>query len=400
MEREQHIHALFNRFLENRYTLRDFQELRDFFHTEGDEEIIRALILESLSADNTGREDEVRQIVDNVKRRLADKFADTYVQDRKIKKIGWNTWAKFIAAALVVGLFAAGVIWYFQLIETTIEETHLISRYGDDVLPGRDRATITLADGRVIDLDSAAIGLLAQEQGAAINLDENGIITYESHDKGLDVETSAFNTLTTPRGGQYRIVLADGTKVWLNAGSSLIYPATFTGKQRTVKLEGEAYFEVARNDLQPFVVESGDQGIQVLGTQFNVNAYADQQAKVTTLVEGGIVVYNESSDTAIKIEPNQQATNDGNKFTVLPVDVEDYIAWKDNYFQFSGTELPDAIKQLERWYDLDVDYSTIPEWKIFARISRDKKLSEILYMIEETSGNKFKIEGRRLTIQQ
>jgi transmembrane sensor len=336
-------------------------------------------------------EDYQRPDLDRIKKQL-----DRRVLWRSRRKISLT---RYVTAAAILMFLSFGIVWHFQSLDTT-PQTELTSRYGDDVLPGRNRATITLADGRVIDLDSATNGLLAQEQGASITKDENGLITYEAQSDGLGARAAAFNTIATPRGGQYRITLPDGTKVWLNAESSLKYPTNFTSGERKVTLEGEAYFEVAPNAKQPFLVQSGSQQVTVLGTQFNVYAYANERTEVTTLVEGTVSVRNAASGKELTIKPNQQVTNNGSDLSMQTVDVQDYTAWKDNYFQFSGTELSDAIRQLERWYDLEVDYATIPEGKLYARINRDRKLSTILFTIEKTSGIKFRIEGRRLTIQQ
>lgn len=397
MEREKHIRQLFERFLENRYSHRDFRELREYFNTEGDYDTISALIRQVLADESThGLEGDADRIVSTVKHGLAAKIQDGKAPSRKIGRDG-RVWIRYLAAAMILIFLSIGLVWYFQSRQAS-EQPQLVSRYGGDVLPGRDRATITLADGRVIDLDSAAIGFLAEEQGATITKGDDGTVAYQKQDGATDANT--FNTIATPRGGQYRIVLPDGSKVWLNAESSLKYPTGFTGNHRAVTLEGEAYFEVSPDTGKPFTVESGGQRVEVLGTQFNLHAYPDEQMEVTTLAEGTVSVRNTASGKHLTVEPGQQVRNNGNGLSVRKVDVRDYIAWKDNYFQFSGTELPDAIRQLERWYDLEVDYTAIPRRKLHARINRDRKLSTILLTIEETSGIKFKIEGRRLSVRQ
>ena len=299
-------------------------------------------------------------------------------------------------AAAVLMFLSIGLIWWYQRSETSLPQQQASTQYNDDVMPGGNRATITLADGRTIDLDSAASGLLAQEQGAKITKTDDGTIVY---DEQQGASNTALNTISTPRGGQYKVVLPDGSAVWLNAASSLRYPTKFASNERKVELMGEAYFDVSHDAKKPFLVKSGEQTVQVLGTQFNINTY---QGNViyTTLVTGSVRINEEASGKSVTIKPNQQVTYNGRSLDVQPVSVDQYVAWRDGDFRFRETPLIDVLQQLERWYDVEVDYNNVPDAHINGVLSRNRKLSTILLSIEKTTGVKFKIEGRRLSISE
>jgi ferric-dicitrate binding protein FerR (iron transport regulator) len=298
---------------------------------------------------------------------------------RSPRKIRWWPYA---AAAVTIGMIG----WLYlkpvpepsvPLVATTIHKT--------DIQAGSNKATLTLADGSTIALDS--IGIL--QQGATTIRRKPGILQYAAQGKQ---ETVSFNTLSTPRGGQYQVMLPDGSKVWLNAASRLKYPTAFNGKERIVELEGQAYFEIAKNAHQPFKVHVNGTDIQVLGTSFDVMAYPDEKTTNTTLLEGAVKV----ADKILK--PGQQAAVSGSDINIRQVNTEDVIAWKNGYFSFRDADLPTVMRQLSRWYDVTISYhGAIPQGTFSGEIGRTLSLEQALQILEQTRVH-FKIEGRQIVI--
>ncbi len=274
-----------------------------------------------------------------------------------------------------------------------------------DIAPGANKATLTLADGSTITLDDKADGPIKELPGLVITKTQKGELIYtvsanpgsaQIRDGNSGKETSIrTNTVATPRGGQYQVVLPDGTHVWLNAASALTYPESFGGKTRLVKLEGEAYFEVAKNKAMPFHVVTRNQDVEVTGTHFNVNGYLDEQPMRTTLLEGGVTIHHEGQSQ--RIVPGQQATVLSNSpaVKVMGVDTEEVVAWKNGLFQFNNASLAQIMTQLERWYDITVDYGSLPAKRYNGMIPRSANLSRVLKMLELTGSIKFKIDNNR-----
>lgn len=304
------------------------------------------------------------------------------------------------AAASILMIFSAsiGIYWYNQ---NNVQQTQLTSIYGDDVLPGGNHATLTLADGSTIKLDSLSLGLIAEQSGMHITKEEDGTITYNTISDGMDATGAvAFNTITTPRGGQYKVVLPDGTQVWLNAASSLKYPTRFSESERIVELEGEGYFDVAHNEKQPFIVKSGQQQVQVLGTQFNIAAY-DKDPATTTLVNGSIKVTSNRRDISKVLKPGQQAEITDGQIVVKKVDVRDFISWKDGIVILSQTDLTQVIRQIERWYDVEFEFTDLPkETKLNGVLHRNANLSAILEILELNTEITFKVNERRVIVNK
>lgn len=315
-------------------------------------------------------------------------------QNREKPKIRTMPWIRYAAAILIFLSVGIGVYWYSQHAEP---QTQLTSKYGDDALPGSDRATLTLVDGSIIDLDSAASGLLAEQSGIIITKTETGEITYEIKDKGQSSSAPAYNTISTPRGGQYKIVLPDLSCVWLNAASSLRYPTHFSGAERRVELSGEAYFQVTRNVQQAFIVESGGQETKVLGTEFNVNAYLKEES-LTTLIEGSVQVSRGTEH--IKLKPGQQSQWTGSRFNISNVNTESYAGWREGWFVFHDVSLKEIMPQLERWYDIKVDYSTLPDELYYGRVGRNVPLSQVLDMLQQGRDFTFSLKERRLMVKR
>ncbi len=269
---------------------------------------------------------------------------------------------------------------------------------GQDIEPGINKAVLTLGDGSKINLDDSGDGLIATQSGIRIHKASNGAIRYEVIDQAnYSNPKISYNTIETPKGGKYQIILPDGSKVWLNAASSLRFPSAFTGKKRDVELNGEAYFEVTKNKQLPFRVHTRDMNIVVTGTAFNVMAYNDERFSATTLVEGSVDIKNTSRK--LSLTPGEQAVNnDGTSLIKNEVDVEQYIAWKNGLFQFNNTDIQSVMRQIGRWYDVSVEYrGKIPQTTFGGFISRDSKLSQVIKMLE-LSGVRFSIEDKKIVV--
>ena len=266
-----------------------------------------------------------------------------------------------------------------------------------DIAPGGNKATLTLADGSKIDLGSVKNGALTTQSGTHI-IKQNEQLSYNAADNAIATEAT-YNTLTTPKGGQYQLTLVDGTKVWLNAASSLKFPTAFTSGDRVVELTGEAYFEVAHNAKQPFKVRAANQVIEDVGTQFDVNSYADEDIAATTLVQGSVKILNAKGQTMIS--PGQQylLKNNGSSEIKDNVDIEEVTAWKSGMFQFDNADIKTIMRQISRWYNVDVEYSgQVPASTYHGRISRNSNASAVLRILE-LSGINFTIERGKIIIK-
>ncbi|MBO9632878.1 MAG: FecR family protein [Chitinophagaceae bacterium] len=262
-----------------------------------------------------------------------------------------------------------------------------------DILPGGERAILTLADGSKIALDSAATGQLAKQGNASVIKLANGEIRYDVN--GHSQTATMMNTMSTPRGGQYQLILPDGSKVWLNAASAISYPTAFTGNERRVKVSGEVFLEVAQNKEKPFVVDvDGKSTVQVLGTSFNINSYADEGNIKTTLIDGSVKI---NQQTILK--PGQQATVAGNNVTIHKANTEQVLAWKNGNFDFTGLDFKALMRQLERWYDIDIKYERdLTDFKSEGQVDRGVSLTGMIRFLSNF-GIKARLEGRVLIIE-
>ncbi len=257
---------------------------------------------------------------------------------------------------------------------------------------------LTLSDGSRVTLDSA--GRAIEQKGARAVNNGNGTLAYTGK-QDVDGENElVFNTLATPRGRYYKVILSDGTKVWLNAASNLHYPTHFSDSLRRVELTGEAYFEVAGNAGSPFVVKAGTQTITVLGTAFNVKAYEDESYIKTTLVEGSILLDPQDGGNARLLKPGDQATLENGHLSIKKTDAKEDVAWMSDLFYFSNTDLQVVAHQLQRWYNIDVDFSSLPPEKLYGQLPRSTPLSQLLNAIEKTSNIKFKLTDNRLFVEK
>jgi transmembrane sensor len=303
----------------------------------------------------------------------------------------------YYAAAAVFVLAMFGLMFYPKQEEAVPKLTNSKTAKPFSIIkPGSNKAILTLSNGTVINLSDAQAGLVSRQGNIRVGKAADGLLVYQG--KANKKQPVIFNTVTTPRGGQYQIVLPDGTKVWLNAASSLKFPSIFSAAERSVELQGEAYFEVAKNKHQPFKVAVKQMNIEVLGTYFNVNAYADEASIKTTLLEGSVKL---SSGNNHKIlAPGQQASL-GHKpgFQIKAVNVEEAVAWKNGYFIFDNENIQDIMRKVARWYDVEVVYQgKIDKGSYGGTVSRFNSVTGVLKSLELTGTVHFKTEGRRITV--
>lgn len=297
------------------------------------------------------------------------------------------------AAAIILLLGIGAYLW------TTNKKTNTPALVKTDVIaPGREGAVLTLADGSKMVLDSLGNGVVANQQGVQVLL-QNGQLAYDPSG-GTSGET-VYNTISTPNGRQFKLLLPDGSKVWLNAASSIKFPTAFAGKERRIELEGEAYFEVAKNADMPFRVTMRDATeVEVLGTSFNINAYRNEAAIRTTLLTGAVRLnaFNQSQT----LKPGQQAVIKPSKEqleVVQSADLDQVMAWKNGLFNFDDASLEEVMRQLERWYDIDVTYAKgVPSIRFGGEINRQNTLQDVLQILEKSNVHFRQEEGRKLVV--
>jgi len=314
-------------------------------------------------------------------------------------------WPRMVAAAAAI-LLIIGSLFYFN----DAPKEHIVVKQKavvTDIVPGGNKAILTLADGKKVSLTDAAIGEILRKEGVQIEKTKDGQLVYKSTVEVISGEI-AYNTIETPVGGEYQVNLPDGSKVWLNASSTLHFPVQFGGNRRKVELKGEAYFEIAKggrqNRTMPFTVVTGNQEVTVLGTDFNISAYADDGLISTTLLSGAVKVsslVNHVPTVSVLLKPGQKAVKkgDGRHIAVSNADLYEDMAWKKGYFIFNNENIKVIMKKLARWYDIDVVYQgDMSDVAFQGNYSRTRSLSNLLKTIELTNKVKFKIEGRRVLV--
>lgn len=316
-----------------------------------------------------------------------------YQQKRKARIFQARLWPKLIAAASIV--LVAGVGFYFY---NTNKKAEQQSVYANDIDPGKNGATLTLADGKKILINDVGAGNIASQSGVRISKTADGQIIYEI--TGSNSGKTEYNTLTTTRGEQTQVRLPDGSLVFLNAVSSLKFPTSFAKlKERSVEILGEGYFEIAKDKVHPFIVKNEKQQIEVLGTHFNVNAYHDEPSVKTTLLEGSIKI--STAQNASVLKPGEQAVNSNENLAIGNVDVDKAVAWKNAKFVFDDENIESVMRKLSRWYNVEVVYQDNVSNRTFTgSISRYDKISKILDKITYIEAVHFKVEGRRITVMK
>ncbi|WP_431293059.1 FecR family protein [Pedobacter sp. P26] len=383
MSKPNRIKFLFDQYLNNAITKDELAELNQ--HLQDDE-----------------RQSQLDEVINGY---FNSTFHSAHPKSKAIGDLAWNEIAQaiekvqpkqrklfsslqYIATAAAVLIFLFTTFFIYKFID---HKDSLRKDIAHDILPGTHRATLQAANGKIYQLEGSKQEIITDEN--TIRYKDGALLEKEDQIQNF--------TLSTPKGGQYRITLADGTKVWLNAASSISYPSAFAGKERRVVVMGEAYFEVAHNAQKPFIVSTQVQEIKVLGTAFNVNAYQNEGVTVTTLVHGRVQLNGAYISKAAFLNPGEQSVLNQNAFQITPVDASFYTAWKDGEFIFKATPLTEVLRQIERWYNLDIDYSGIPDdIQIHASIQRNRPLSAVLTALEKITNLKFDVQGRRMKLMR
>ena len=454
------ISDLIIKHLKGELTMEEYQELQDWVHLSEENSILFAQLTDADSlAELLQESDRLRRTIKNkIDQRIGDydrvddnehadlQYNDSWHSERLyvgaeegklvylpgVRRSRRRVWL-YAAAACFLAILTGGYFWMTNRPSPSIAgRTVPVSK--NDVAPGSDKAILTLGNGSTIVLENAGNGNLAVEGNSRVTKDKN-LLAYTVNGNTPTVNNSlatptppaiVYNTLTTPRAGQYRLVLPDGSKVWLNNSSSLKYPTSFTGKNREVMLSGEAYFEVAKDAAKPFIVKLTDIVVNVLGTSFNIMAYGDDPAVKTTLLTGKVSVAatgnmpatadndNKTSQAISKssqaqatgrqtiLSPGEQAivSQEGNWKILKGVDTEEAIAWQRGYFHFSHENIGDVLRQLARWYDVEVEITIpVPDYTYDGEIGRDLSLSAILRHLEKKDLH-FQIDGKKLIVSR
>ncbi len=314
---------------------------------------------------------------------------------RHLSRKNLRTFYRTMAAAAVLACILAGVYtWRYYYVQPKT----LVLKKSTEIKPGGHKAELILADGSTIVLDEAGAGTVGQQGSTKIIKLDSGRLAYHAVN-GNSNAAPEYNTIRTPKGGQYQVVLPDGSQVWMNAASSLKFPVAFTGNSRTVMLTGEAYFEIAQHAEKPFIVQTSGIEVKVLGTQFNVMAYADEASIKTTLLEGAVRVTQGAASVMMK--PGQQASIAGkeDRFLITHPEMEEVMAWKEGQFRFRKAEIPVIMRQIARWYDVEIEYKgDVSGIRMYGSMTRKENIEQLLELMEQTGRVHFTINGNRITV--
>lgn len=384
MEKNDRIKSLYHKFLDNSINKEEYQQLLTYFGSDVDPENLQELILRELESDDAAdvflhHRKQITHTVGNVRDKLRATVSIASPLRRSVVKRLWP----YMAAAVVL---IVGSVSYLSLRDTATDAIAAV-----DISPGANRALLRLENGEEIMLSE-------QQQGLRT---AHGMISY-SDGTAIKMYTAVQKlTLTTPAAGQYQVQLPDGTKVWLNALSSISYPTRFEGDVREIAITGEAYLEVSKDVSKRFVVMANQQEIEVLGTHFNVNTYADDGKNYTTLAEGSVKVTNKADGSTVRLKPGEQSVIAHSQGLIVnKVDIEQVLSWKEGFYLIQNQPLSLFSKQIERWYNVDIEMGNKGDLRLSAMIPRDVNLFEVLQAIELKTGIKFKVEGRRITVQE
>ncbi|MDR6784856.1 transmembrane sensor [Pedobacter africanus] len=394
MENSAQIKQAFYRYLNNELDETEARVFMEHMQSGRDQHTFLSLIEENLDsplAEKLLDKPELLLLLNQSFAKITDAI------DAKPQKRHINLWPSIAA---VLALIAIGIYFFKYRSNESPEQLQQSLAIVADIIPGKTGATLTLANGKKIRLADAANGQIASEAGIIVRKTTEGQLVYEmTANDQAGTSTAKTNTLSTAKGETYMVTLPDKSRVWMNAASSLTYAAGLTGQERRVKLEGEAYFEVAKDKAHPFIVESRGQKIEVLGTHFNVNAYADEEKVTTTLLEGSVKVSGKAGSKILK--PGHQSKLNENTISLTQVDTELATAWKNNKFLFENDDIRYIMRMIERWYDVEVIYTgEIPTERFGGGVSRFNNVSQVLKILESTGGAHFKIEGRKILVSK
>ena len=385
---------LFNCYIENNCTTQEAEELMKLLARSKHEPAIKKLIVDLI--ENTESTIQMpKYVAASVLQKILQK-EEAFVVPIETRKSVFSFWIR-VAAVVVLFISAASVFRVLNKKNNMQSKTAVVNEK-HPIVPGGNKAILTTSDGSTIVLDSIQNGMVIQKGLTKISK-QGGLLIYNVSGSRMTDEAIVYNTLSTPRGGQYQVVLPDGSRVWLNAASSLHFPSAFKGKQRVVELTGEAYFEVSKNKKKPFLVKVGDMAVKVLGTHFNINAYPDENAIKTSLLKGSV---NISKGTVSQmLRPGEQAIlqNSTDKVEIRNADMNEVVAWKNGLFQFDGATITTIMREIGRWYNVKIEYSgKVPQRQFEGKISRDAQLYDVLRILE-LSNVKFSLVGNTIIVQ-
>lgn len=388
-QRKERLAYLMDVYTNHRATVQEEQELMEWLQEAQEDAELQTYVKElwNLYAD-----------VETQKEVNWDQMFDRVVQqetDIPVRNISARNWYRIAAAAAVLILLSGAAWWLLKPVESKNVKEQLALTPADAIAPG-NKAVVALADGREVSLDSLQQGLLAQQGNVRLVKNKEGELSYEMFGNG--VAPLQFNTLINPRGSKViSMVLADGSRVWLNSGSSIKYPVAFATDERKVEVNGEAYFEITQNSKQSFKVTRGNMTVQVLGTHFNVNAYDDEEDIKVTLLSGSVKVSSGKASELLK--PGQQASVQNERMNVKNVAVDEVMSWRDGIFLLENTDFATLMRQISRWYNVKIVYeSTVPKVVYGGGVSKDKPLSQIIQILESLDV-KCKLDDNILTIK-
>lgn len=386
------IHYLLEAYISKQATAKEENELMEWILEAGEDSELKSYMLEIWDQHHPA---EDLSSVDWNKIYAHALQSPVIKLEPKVRKLRWF---RLTAAAVVFVALTAGAYLYFNH-NTQLPIATIQPKQNDIAPPSDNKAVLTLADGTKIELDSSGNGTLAVQGSVQVIKKSTGEISYQGLGKG----EIAYNTLSVPRGSRpLSLVLSDGSQVWLNVGSSLTYPTAFTGKERKVRITGEAYFEVAHNAKMPFIVQHDNVTVSVLGTHFNVNTYEDEEAERITLLEGSVRVTRNALSELLK--PGQQArivNNTNSNIKVLnDVNMDEVMAWKNGKFMFDkNTDIGTIMRQISRWYNVSVEYEGTIHQRFWGSISKNVNVSQVLKILEATGGVKFEVEGNKIMVK-
>lgn len=384
MDNNTRILSLIEKFEQGRATDEEMQELEVWFRSFDD----NPDITEALAAEHQQKAKSA------LFGRINSKIDDKLVKELEpIQRKPALLWARIMIAATVLVVVSVGA--YFMLNRNRpVEQT--AANLASDFAPGSKKAILTLGNGQRITLNDAKNGKLAKQGNAIIRKTDENEVVYQQN--GND-QTALINTLATPRGGEYHLTLADGTKVWLNTASSITYPSSFTGNFREVEISGEVYFEVAHNADKPFHVKTGTQTVEVLGTHFNINAYDKQNALRTTLLQGSVAIASAGQRKLLK--PGEQAVWTGSNIAVNSAELDEVMAWRDGFFDFTDADIHTVMQEFSRWYDLDIVFDGPQTRETFTgRLPRSWSFAKVMKLMESFKSTHLTVEGRRIMVRQ
>ena len=388
MHTPTHIKPLIDKYLAKTISSDELAILNEWYQSFNDTEV-------EISIDDDELTEEL------IKNRIHQKLMNEINESKEITMVKPRRIWRAVAAAAVI-LLGIGLYFVYTKSSLTPEQkpNELPALSKNDIAPGGNKAILVLADGSTIVLDSTSNGVISQQGNIEIIKAANGLLTYKINGKEITENDAEFyNTISTPRGGQYQVTLSDGTKVWLNAASSIRFPVVFTGGKRRVEVTGETYFEVMKDAGKPFSVHTPSSSVEVLGTQFNINAYDDEASVRTSLVEGKVTV-TAKGNSVRSLKPGQQSSiNKAGQIVVIDdADMEEATAWKNGRFHYNSADIKTILRQISRWYDVDIEYRGNINLHFTGQLPRSVTAVKVFEKLAMTGEVNFKIDGKKIIV--